>query len=400
MQSEPIMSQDALPENRPAKPEPVTQPSAIAPESHSAPPPRVSLRLESLDAFRGLTILGMLLVNNVALDTATPKHLTHAPWNQGVHFADLVFPWFLLIVGVAIPFAFSSRRRKSISAAQYAGKVLGRAVWLFLLGLLIDSSLAKQPVFDLGVLQLIGLAYLVGALLYSLPVSPRLSLAALFLIGHWAAIRFVPVPGAGAGVFLENQNLINHLNQAYLAPLHLQGIISLVPASALVLIGTAGGDLLRSETRAPEQKAGWLLVSGLLLMGLGWGWSLDLPFNKSVWTASYILFTAGLGGVALGFMYLLIDGKHRRAWAFPLIVPGRNAILAYVLPILVKLYILQQWTWQNPAGVKLSLQAAFLQFCITHTGRIAGGWLYTLTYIGIWWLVLLYFYRKRIFLRV
>src|SRR5437016_3794637 len=133
------------------------------------PDPRAR-RLASLDAFRGLAIVGMLLVNNVALDTATPRPLTHAPWNGGVYFADLVYPWFLLIVGVAIPFSAGAARAKGVPSWRYDLKIVGRAVTLLLLGCLIDSSTWKYPTFDLGVLQLIGLSYLVGALLYDLPL--------------------------------------------------------------------------------------------------------------------------------------------------------------------------------------------------------------------------------------
>lgn len=139
-------------------------------------------RLVSLDAFRGLTIALMLLVNNTALDTATPIQLTHAPWNGGIRLADLVFPWFLFCVGVAIPFASASFAKRGLPVWRYDLKALSRAVLLILLGCLIDSSLAKHPILDLGVLQIIGLAYLVGALLYELPSLRRGLLAALFLV--------------------------------------------------------------------------------------------------------------------------------------------------------------------------------------------------------------------------
>ena len=357
-------------------------------------------RIASLDAFRGLTIIGMLLVNNVALDTATPKHLMHAPWNQGIRFADMVFPWFLLIVGVAIPFAFASHRRKQLSIWDFDLKALSRAVILVLLGCLVDSSLAKYPVFGLGVLQIIGLAYLVAALLYPLHIGYRIALAGLLLVAHWAAIRFVPIPGVGAGVFTESTNLINHLNQAYLAPIHLKGITSLVPTSALVLIGTALGDAIRRETATQLRKLLALLITGAGMALIGWLWNLDLPFNKPLWTSAYILYAAGWGSIVLGILYLVIDVWSLRSWSFPLVVMGMNAITAYVLPILVKVFILQEWKWRMPDGSLLPLQQAFVHYCTDHAGRIAGGWLYTLVYILFWWLVLFQMYRKKIFLRV
>lgn len=375
-------------------------PEAMRPLAEQLPPEPPPKRLVSLDAFRGLTILGMLLVNNIALDTATPTQLTHAAWNQGVHFADLVFPWFLLIVGVAIPYAAASFRKKGLPLWRYDLKVLGRTVTLVLLGWLIDSSLAKRPVLGLGVLQLIGLAYFVAALLGELPLLRRLILAGGLLVAHWAALRFVPIPGVGAGVFTESQNIINHLNQMYLQPIHLQGLISVVPTSALVLVGTVLGDILRRETDPPLRKVAYFLAGGLGLVGIGWLWSLDLPFNKPVWTASYILYTAGWGTLVLGLFYLLIDVNGWRTWAFPLVVFGMNAIVAYAVPILVKIHILQEWTWKMADGSSLPLDQTFMHFCFEHAGRIPGGWLYTWAYILCWWLVLFWMYRRQMFWRV
>ena len=152
----------------------------------------------------------MLLVNNIALDERTPAQLTHAPWNGGLRFADLIFPWFLLIVGVAIPFSIAGARRKKTPLWRVAGRVLGRVLALVFLGCLIDSSLMKQPVFDLDVLQLIGLAYGVGSLLYALPIWLRLPVAVGLLAGHAAVIHNFPIPGLGRGVFREDANAITY----------------------------------------------------------------------------------------------------------------------------------------------------------------------------------------------
>jgi len=372
--------------------------STSGPQQH--PPPQVAGRLASLDAFRGLTVAGMLLVNNVALDYRTPQQLTHAPWNKGVHFADMVFPWFLFIVGVAIPYSAASHRRKGGSAFGYHLKALKRAALLILLGCFVDSSVARQPVVGLGVLQLIGLAYLVGALLYSLPLPWRLASAGMLLVSHWAAIRLVPVPGLGAGVFNEHANIIDYINTSYLGRYHLAGLVSVVPTAALVLIGTATGDALRGSRPASWRCGLWVLSAGVAMASVGWLWSRDLPFNKPVWTASYILYTGGWGAVLLALMYLVVDVKGRRAWAFPLVVFGMNAIAGYVLPIVVKTFILQGWSWRTPNGTTQPLQQAILGSLKGWAGQVAGGWLYTFGYIAVWWLVLLLMYRKQVFLRV
>ena len=369
-------------------------------EAQKASPAVERKRLVSLDALRGLTILGMLLVNNVMLDTATPQQFRHAGWNQGVNAADLVFPWFIFIVGVAIPYAAASHRKSGQPAWRYDLKVLSRAATLVLLGCLLDSSIYRRPIFDLNVLQLIGLAYMVAALLYDLPVTRRLMLACGFLLAHWAALRFMPIPGIGKGVFTESHNFVNHINQVYLAQYGLQGLASVVTTSALAMIGTAVGDLLRAEPDNRLRKFGYLMAGGAILALIGWAWNLDLPFNKPLWTSSYVVFAAGLGTLALGVFYLVIDIVGWRAWAFPLVVFGMNAIMAYVAPILVKVYIFRDWTWTMPDGSSLPLGEAIPHWFFGHFGHVNGGWAYTSAYILFWWLVLLQMYRKKVFLRV
>ncbi len=395
MATEPSHNQDELAGSSHPNGAPASGP-APAPTSERQRP----ARLVSLDAFRGLTILGMLLVNNIALDVYTPAALTHAAWNKGVTLADLVFPWFLFIVGVAIPFSAASHRAKGRPAWQYDVRAFQRALTLVLLGCLLDSSIARTPLFDLGVLQLIGLAYLVAALLYDLRLSRRLMIAAALLLGYWAAIRFVPVPGVGAGVFTPDRNLIRHLNEAYLQPYHLSGLFSVIPTAAMAIMGSAVGDLFRDQEMPHLRKAAWLGGVGAGLVALGWVWNLDLPFNKPVWTPSYIVYTAGLAMLALAAFYLTVDVRGCKLWCIPLVVFGSNAILAYVAPILVKVYILQGWTWTMPDGSHLPLQQALLHASVTHLGRLWGGVLYTASYIVAWWLVLLVLYRKKLFLRV
>jgi predicted acyltransferase len=359
-----------------------------------------SARLMSLDAFRGLTILLMLLVNNIALDIYTPRHFTHAPWNGGVNLADLVAPWFLFCVGVSIPFSAAAFARSGKPAWHYDVRILRRGVVLILLGCLIDSSLYDGPVFCLDVLQIIGLAYMVAALLYDLPITRRLSIAALMLVGYWAFIKFVPIPGVGAGFFEENRNLITHLNRNYLSPLNLSGLFSIVPTSALVMIGAAIGDLLRQRDRDPMWTVAWLMIVGVGLTVGGIIWNASLAFNKPLWTPSYILLCAGTASLVLGVFYLAIDAHKWWKWSYPLVVFGANAIVAYVAPILVKLWILQRWHVNVPGRGSVALLQRWLDLCKAHFGVIPGGWLYTILYIAVWWLVLWQLYRKKLFVRV
>ncbi|WP_018467908.1 DUF5009 domain-containing protein [Calidithermus timidus] len=351
---------------------------------------RPAFRLLALDALRGLTVLLMLLVNNAAIGEATPEQLMHAPFG-GVNLADLVFPWFLFCMGASIPYSASSFDRLGLPAWRFYARVFSRSALLFGLGLFLTSSLAHTPVWALDVLQLIALAYFVAAVLHRLasPVGALLLLSGALLLGYWAAIRFVPVPGVGPGIFEEDRNLLLYLNRSYLEPLGLRGLLSVVPTTALALLGAAASQILRSGRERV------LPVLGGLEVAAGYAWSLELPFSKTYWTPPYILLSAGLATLLLGGFYLLFDRKGWRFAAWPLTIPGSNALLAYLAPILVKVWILQEWR----VGPK-TLQQAWLGWLVERWGAVGGGWLYTLGYILAWWLVLAWLYRRRIFLRV
>jgi predicted acyltransferase len=352
----------------------------------------------SLDTFRGVTILLMLLVNNVAIDAITPYYLKHAPWGGGVTIADLVMPWFLMIVGISIPFSLSSSRRKGIPLWRYNLRALKRTINLFLIGCFLTSSIYKQPYFGMEVLQLIGLAYFIGVIFCPLSITSRASIAGILLILHWAGIKFIPIPKVGAGVFTEDKNIIRYIDITYLQRFHINGIISVVPTSALVIIGSIIGTLLmRKETT----KNLFIFFSiGILLALSGWVWNLDLPFNKPYWTSSYILYTAGLGTILLGIIYLLVDIIGWKRWTFPFVVLGKNAILAYILPILFKVYVLDGWVWRMPNGSTLSVKEAILHLLITKFGLTIGGWSFTVLYIIVSWLFFLYLYIRETFVRI
>jgi predicted acyltransferase len=384
---------------KPAQPKNDAPPPAAPPDAAPAAP-----RQLALDAFRGLTILLMLLVNNMTLDRATPEQLKHAAWGGGVHVADFVAPWFLLAMGVSIPFALAAQQRKGLPAWRTDLKLLWRAAALVLLGCLLESATRKTLYFSMGVLQLIGLAYLCAALLAELPTSRRALIAGGLLAAYWAALRFLAVPGT-TGIFDETHNLMYFLNLTFFGSVHvgvaevqLWGITSVVPTAALALIGTCLGDVLRAAWR-PAWKAAALALLGAALMAGGWAWSWHLFFSKALWTPAYILVTAGAGAALLALFFLLIDLPGWRAWPYPLLVFGANAILAYVAPILVKLLILREWTVPGAAG-PVPLDDWLRAAGVARYGPVAGGWLYTAGYVVAWWLVLWLLYRKKLFFRV
>ncbi len=329
----------------------------------------------SLDAFRGLTIALMLLVNNVGRRQDTPPQLMHAGYH-GLHLADFVFPWFLLCVGMAIPFSAASFQRKGLPEWRYELKILQRAAILFGLGVLLHSASEGQLVIEIGVLQLIAFSYIAGALLYDLPTHRRAIIAGLLLIGYGALIKFLPIPGVGKGHVREGVNAISYLNFVYLRRVGLEGLPLAIPTSCIVLFGTALGDLARQARFAVHSRALLLAAWGFVLVGVGELWAMRIPAIKPIWTPSYVLITAGTGTIFLSVLYALIDLRAWNAWALPLVVFGSNAILAYVAPILVK---------------DLVLRAAHLY---------TSGLFRSIVYMALWWAVLYVLYRKRVFLRV
>jgi predicted acyltransferase len=365
--------------------------------SADIPPPE---RLLSLDAMRGLTIVLMILVNNFPVDDPSTLILSHAPWNGGVYVADFVFPWFLFCVGLAIPFSYASFLKKALPWYKYAIKVIQRMALLVFLGCVLESAIAKRLLIGLDVLQIIGLAYMVGALLYGFSLELRLSVALLFLVGYTAAIKYFVVPGLGPGMFKETKNLIYYINMTYLAPYHLKGLLSVIPTSALVIIGSAFGDVARDKKLTHDRRILIYCLLGMLLTGLSILWNRVLPFNKTVWTPSYIVLMAGTGAMMLGFLYILIDKYGWRKWAYPLIVFGSNAIVAYVLPILVKVQVLQVIKVPGSDGTLITLQQWLIKFWTTTCGLLPGAWLYIFFYILFWWLFLWVLYLKKWYVRV
>jgi predicted acyltransferase len=377
------------------KPRERPEPATARPRSTAA---AISRRLVSLDAFRGAVIAGMLVVNNVPWTGATPRQLMHAPWGQGATFTDMILPWFVLAMGVAVP--------QSHAAAGPAWfrvwRIVRRAALLVTLGVMIDSLEAHQLALDIDVLQLIGLSYLVAASLGALPMAARLAAAAALLGGHTFLLERVAAPGQAAGVLGEGHNIVQYLNDTYLARYHLAGLISVAPASALALIGGAAGQLLRRGIRGrhPAAIAAVVGCGGAAIAAAGWLWAPALPFSKALWTASYALLAAGLGLVILAVFFAVADVAGWRRPVAPLAVLGVNPIVAYVVPIVFKLLILDAWQARTAAGAFVSLQSAIIASLAARVGTVPMLWLYTGAYVVVWWLLLVPLYRARIYVRV
>lgn len=349
-------------------------------------------RLSALDAWRGLTVLLMILVNNVALGEFTPEQLSHAHFG-GVTLADMVFPWFLFCAGAALPFSRAAMLKAGVTGEAMHRRLLTRAVLLYLMGALVTSATLHAPTLGLGVMQLIALATLGAALLGGLRQRHQAAVAAALLLGYGAFLQFGTYAG-GTGLVSETVNPVQALNATVLSPLGLRGLLSVIPTTALVLFGSlAAAPLQQKDPHAPKR----LLGLGVTLTALGCGWAaLGMPYSKTLWTPSYILLTAGLGTLGILAFWWLADsgrvGSGPKLLA-PLTIPGRNALAAYVLPILIKVWILQDWkvSW---TGQSQPITDAVLGLFRAAWGPVGGGWAYTLGYVALVWLGLAWMARK------
>lgn len=306
-------------------------------------------RLASLDAFRGITIAGMILVNNPGTWETVYNPLLHATWH-GWTPTDLVFPFFLFIVGVAITFAYRKRLARGADRRPLVTKAVTRTLVLIGLGLFlalfpfvtssgqfIDLSTLRFP----GVLQRIAVCYLIVTLLF-LYTSPRTQIATAIalLFGYWAMMEWVPVPGFGAGLIDQPEATLSAYLDRVIFGQHLwastnqmwdpEGLLSTMPSIVSTMIGVWTGHILLSDGER-SQKALRLFAWGFALTTVGYVWDWFFPINKMIWTSSYAVFTGGLAMSFLAACYLLLDVHGRSRWSKPFIWYGMNAIAIYVL---------------------------------------------------------------------
>jgi predicted acyltransferase len=339
-------------------------------------------RLMSLDAFRGLTIAGMILVNNPGDWGNIYAPLRHAEWH-GCTPTDLVFPFFLFIVGVALVFAFARQREAGVDRGGLTLRALRRGIVLVTLGLFIAGfrkhDLLAQGIataslavtgwlalrlrgnwrelalcaiwlayagFELtgpgiripGVLQRIGVCFFLASVVYLwLPRRALPWFTALLLLGYWPLLVWTPIPGHGLGSIDDPVNNIASYLDRLLLEGHLwlpgkrdpEGPLHTITALGTTLLGVFAGELLRSDGTA-EQRTLRLLLRGCALALLGYLWSWALPLNKPLWTSSYVLVTGGVATLGLGIAYWLVDVQGWRRAAAPLVTYGLNAITVFV----------------------------------------------------------------------
>lgn len=375
----------------------------------SAAEPALAGRLTSLDVFRGLTIAAMVLVNNAGAWNAVYPPLLHAAWD-GWTPTDLVFPFFVFIVGVAIPLAFEKRKAAGGSQRDLYLKIFRRTMLIFLLGLTLNAfPFTTNNLTQLripGVLQRIALCYFFAALIFmKARMKTQALIAAALLIGYWLVMKTIAAPGYAAGDLTMEGSLASWIDRTLLAghtykPMYdPEGLLSTIPAIATALFGVLAGQWLMERREALDKIAGLFAVGALcVIAGFVWDWA--FPINKALWTSSYVMFTGGLALQLLALCYWAIDVKGYRRWAKPFVVFGVNALALYVLSSLMAkaLSVINAPKLDGSTGdLKTFIYERMLA---TWLSPINASLAFALGYVLLWWLLMWVLYRRKIFIKV
>jgi len=340
-------------------------------------------RLLSLDVFRGITIALMILVNSPG--NLTPyASLEHSNWN-GCTLADLVFPFFIVIVGISSVLALSNLKAKNNSTSQLLGKIIRRSIYIFMMGLLLNAfphHFDVSTIRILGVLQRIAVCYLFSSVLF---LTTRIQTQAFIMLA-------IIIGYAGLMSYMDS-SWVGYIDRLVFTPAHLytstfdpEGLLSTLPAIATVLLGNLVGFFLMSlQTR--KQHLQEMIAAGSILMLLGWIWSFILPLNKSLWSSSYVLWTGGLALLVFAVVYALIEVMQWRRWAKPFDRLGRNAMLVYMLHVLF-LKIQAMIHMPNAVGAMVGFRLYITELLFSHFTPENASLLYSVGYTMLWLFVL------------
>jgi predicted acyltransferase len=358
--------------------------------------PPAAERLLCLDVFRGFTLLGMVLVNSHPGKIYPP--LAHARWH-GWTFTDLIFPFFMFIVGVAIPYSFATRLRRGESPRSLFVHILRRSVLLFAIGMFLNAV----PDFNLrtlrimGVLQRIAICYFMASVIYAYlrwDAKTIVRVSAVILVLYFVIMVFVPVPGYGAGVLEPESNWGAYIDRI-LMPGHLQrpmfegkSLLGSFPALVTMLMGLLTGLWLRTSKPDYEKLTG-MYFYGSLAMGAGAFWSLWFPVNQHLWTSSLVLLMGGIALLFLATFYYAVDVRKSTWWTTPFLVFGVNSLAVWVFSQLLMKVLVAASLWKA-AGDGLSYYLGPMN------GSLAFAILYDLFWLGVMYVL----YRRRIYIKL
>lgn len=361
-------------------------------------------RLLALDVMRGLTVALMIMVNMPGSWSYVYAPLRHAAWH-GCTPTDLVFPFFLFIVGVAIWFSFKKQQDKTKS--ERLKKIVKRIFLIFAIGLFLNAF----PFFNfskiriMGVLQRIAIAYGVVALL-ALYIKPKYlyAVASFLLIGYWAALFW-----GGNPPYNAETNLVLKIDKTVLGVSHIwkglgfpfdpEGLLSTIPAIVSVFLGYITGKIIDKNANT-HKTIKQLVFLGIALTLTGWLWGLVFPINKSLWTSSYVLYTGGLAMLFLSILLWIIDVKGLKKWIHPFIHFGTNPLFIYVFS---GLYARALWYLIkiDVEGKQLTGYAYLYKHIFAPTfGNMQGSFLFAVFHILLFWLIVYVLYRNRIFIKI
>ena len=375
----------------------------------------LSSRLMCLDIYRGLMVAGMILVDNPGSDENAYWPMIHTKWN-GWTAADFIFPSFLFLVGISMVYSYAARRERGDTKRQIFAHAIKRSLILIAIGLLVNAS----PILGLdlhtwrfeGVTQRIGICYFFSSIL-ELWVGRREQWIALVacLVGYWALLRFVPVPGAGVPgrdipfmdqvqnlpAWLDRKLFMGHLYDGNRDP---EGIIHTIPAIGTTLIGVLTGHWLKTRTDSRKLIAR-MVMFGILGIIIGGIWNRWFPINKNLWTSSFVLFSGGLALLFLSLLYWMVEVKRwRGAWTMPILVFGMNAIAGFVADSLIygPGYT---FTAKGPNGATMNWHEAAQSWLETAgLGTANASLVYSLVAMVICWILLWFLWRKKTFLKI
>jgi predicted acyltransferase len=359
-------------------------------------------RLLSLDALRGFDMFWIIggegIVHEAAKVTgwnwlqAPAEQLRHTNWD-GFTLYDLIFPLFLFMAGVSMPFSFAKRRELGQTTSQLHRHVIVRGLVLVLLGMIYNGMLQ----FDwsslrvCSVLGRIGLAYMLAAIIVlNTKVRGQVLWTIGVLAGYWAMLRFIPVPGYGAYDLAPAHTLTDYIDRMFMPGTLLhgdrdpEGLLSTIPSIGTALLGAITGEWLKSDRYSGYGKTLGMILAGCISLLVAWGWNFEFPINKNLWSSSFVLCCAGFSLLLMATFYLVVDVWQLRAWAFPFVVIGSNSILIYMASHFIDF----GYTTHALFGGLLPKTGEYEKLLFISAALL------------VKWLFLYVLYKKRVFLRV